>query len=145
MSEAFYEKFLGFFTQFMFLLFGALVTVEFLTFYVYLQNSVFFYVYDVAVLLTAMYAAKFFLNFREFKSDLYLFFPSNNIEGQQNEFSNAEFTELSLEACRLYRCGFSMPQIEEKLGFTHPTQVRRALNKGLKILLESYGEKHEET
>ena len=43
--------------------------------------------------------------------------------------------ELTLKVVKYYANGMSMPRIMKALGFTHPTQVNRALRKGIKQLL----------
>jgi hypothetical protein len=49
---------------------------------------------------------------------------------------NVNFNDSDcLKVCKLYGNGMSMPQIMKALGFTHPTQVNRALRKGIKLLL----------
>ena len=47
-----------------------------------------------------------------------------------------ETEDLPLKVCLLYRNRASLSEIERKLGFNHPTQVKRKLLEGLNILLE---------
>jgi hypothetical protein len=67
----------------------------------------------------------------------------NNIQLKDEpepEITVNENDELTLKVVKLYANGMSMPQIMKALGFTHPTQVNRALRKGIKQLLEKEGE-----
>jgi hypothetical protein len=61
----------------------------------------------------------------------------NNIQlKDEPEITVNENDELILKVVKLYANGMSMPQIMKALGFTHPTQVSRALRKGIKQLLK---------
>lgn len=147
MSEAFYNKFLSFFSRFIILVFLSISTFELLIFYFLNQNIAFLIAYDLGLLCSFVYGVHFFVKYREFKADLYLFFPSiaqtQNNEEEIKAKTGLINEELSLEVCRLYSRGCSFSDIEKKIGFSYPTQTKRELIKGLRVLLKNYGDLNE--
>ena len=143
MSEVFYAKFLGFFFNFAVLLFTSLLTLEFLLFYISSRNTIFFWAYDVSVLLVFFYGINFYSKFKHFQSDFYLFLPkTENITQkdeiiEKNPLLEKEDGDLSLKVCRLYANGESLYKIKDDLGISHIFQAKRLLVKGLKLLLKN--------
>ncbi len=140
MSLQFYENILSFFSMFTILILFVLGATELLLLYFFTKNVILYYAYVAFLFTSLMYGTRAYKQFREFKENLYLFIPS---EGEEKlEPLSLEVEDLPLKVAFYYRNGASLTQIKEDLGFSHPTQVKRELVKGLDILLQNY-QKHE--
>jgi hypothetical protein len=138
MSEAFFERF----TE---MLFGAIMIVLLFTSsimvllaYSFTQNMIFYYIYVGVLLFSFIYALNYSRQFRDFKENLYLLFPSEN--PKPIEPLNMEVEDLPLKVCLSYRNHASYEHIGKVLGI-HPEQAKRELIKGLDILLREYNER----
>lgn len=119
------------------------VTAELFFLYFSFQNIVLYYAYLGMLLFDSFYFIKYYLRFRAFRETLSqgLLFPLKN---NHSDFGTLELEDLEdtlLKVCLFYRNGSSLKDIAKDFGFTHPTQAKRQLQKGLHILLEFY-EKH---
>jgi len=145
LSQQFYERFVSLFFGFIILLMLAFVTVELIFFYFSMQNIIFYYAYLGMLLSDFFYFIKYYLQFRDFRETLSqgLLFPSNKESPSDLEPLETDGLEdVSLKVCLFYRNEASLNDIAKDFGFSHPTQAKRELIKGLDILLKSY-EKHE--
>lgn len=140
MSEGFYNHLLGFFLGMVVLFFSSSVTAESLTLFFLTGNSYFLTGFSLAFLATLFYGMRYLLKFREFKGDMYLYFPVTNEkiinpeETPENIINSSgqdcNFPEnLPFEVCRLYANDASLCEIQHQLGIKHPQQVKRLLIK----------------
>ena len=99
-------------------------------------------------MVTLFYSLNYFSRFRDFKEELYQFFPKLD-KLQLNYENSVNITEeidkniinnkdLPLRACRLYVQGETCAGIKQKFGLKHPEQAHRVLQKGIKQLLISF-------
>lgn len=145
MSEQFYERFMALFFNFFIVLILVLVTTESILLFIITQNIIFYYAYLGMLMFDFFYFIKYYLQFRDFRETLSqgLLFPSNKESPSDLEPLETDGLEdVSLKVCLFYRNEASLNDIAKDFGFSHPTQAKRELIKGLDILLKSY-EKHE--
>jgi len=139
MSEQFYERFMALFFNFFIVLILVLVTTESILLFIITQNIVFYIIYCGTLVICFLYGFRFFLQFRDFRKNLFLFLCSESLHSLNID----GLRDLALRICLFYRNGASLQDIAREFGLSHPTQAKRQLQKGLHILLEFY-EKHGE-
>jgi hypothetical protein len=143
-SEQLFDKLIGIFFRFFFLLFLMFVSIElsFLSLVYGFLNS--YLVWAFVVVALTVYLLKCYFDIREFREALSqgLLLPHKENEAEKLEPLNMDLEneDLALKVCLLYRNGASFPKIKRKLGFSHPTAVQRLLRKGLDVLLKTYKE-----
>jgi len=140
MTERFYEKFLSFFFSLAILLMLVFATVQLLIIYVFYGFYIFYVLYFWLVLFSSFYGFKWYLAFKDFQENLYLFIPNSRDSNPAIEPLNMEIDDLPLKVCLWYQQGAKFEDIQGDLGFTHPEQVKRELRKGLSFLLRFYNE-----
>jgi len=144
MSQQFYDRFISVFFGFVVLLILVLASTELILFYISTQNNVFYVIYCGTLIVCLLYGTKYYKEFRDFQTSLYLLIPSKYEKPSNLESLSIDgLQETPLKVCLFYRNGASYEEIKQVLGLSHPTQVKRQLIKGLDILLRSYekGEK----
>jgi len=142
LSERFYQKFLSLFSGFVMLLILFLVAIMVLLGYLISQNLVLYVGYCAILTFSAIYGTRYYMQFKDFKENLYLFIPQQQSQPEPLEPLNLEVEDLPLKVCVLYRNGASLNQIKREFGFSHVIISKRMLVKGLDTLLKCY-EKHE--
>ena len=148
MSQQFYSKLSQVLFGFV-VLFGLLiVNSEFLI--LSLLNpeiSAYYYGYMFLLGLSAIFGAKYILEYRRFRETLEqgLFCPSDvdRLVNSSDVEPLAIPDDKALAVCTYYHNGSTLTQIERNMGFTHPEQVKRHLLKGLDILLKEHAEKEQ--
>jgi len=93
------------------------------------QQILLYYASSMLWIICLLYLFKQFTQLKNFEQNI----DFKDEDGP--EITVNENDELTLKVVKLYANGMSMPQIMKALGFTHPTQVNRALRKGIKLLL----------
>lgn len=145
MSQVFYEKFTSLFFHFIILTILISATIELTLFYFSTQNFVFYITYLVTLVTSVFYGLRYYFEFRRFNELLSqgLLIPPERPENSnpQLEPLNMEGLEdVSLRACLCYANKATLVETAEFLGLPSPTQAKRELINGLRILLQSYNE-----
>jgi len=149
MSEKFYHKFLSLFSNFIILLVLIIASLQIFLVYASNQNMIWYVSYCVIIAFSIIYAIKYYLDFKNFKENLYLFIPNiPNNEDKHEEIEeplNIDIDDMdtSLKVCLDYQRGKGFPHIYKALGLKHPETARRELRKGLNFLLRFYNENKE--
>lgn len=97
--------------------------------------------------LTVYLSLKFYRNYKHYKANFHNFFlatnPYNTV--QEDFFGNntKDDEKRAFEACQIYAFHGSFDSVKEKLDLSEPTQAKRLVLKGIKLLIKNYGEKHE--
>ena len=125
------------FFNFFIVLILVLITTESILLFIITQNIVFYIIYSGTLVICFLYGFRFFMQFRAFRKNLFLFLCSENLHSLNID----DLRDLALRTCLFYRNGASLQDIAKEFGLSHPTQAKRQLQKGLHILLEFY-EKH---
>lgn len=146
MSQQFYSKLSNILFGFVVLLGLLIVNCEFLILYLLTPEiSAYYYSYMFLLGLSAIFGAKYILEYRRFRETLQqgLFCPSD-VDRLVNS-SDVEPLNIpedkALAVCAYYHNGSTLLQIQRNMGFTHPEQVKRHLLKGLDILLKEHQNK----
>jgi hypothetical protein len=93
--------------------------------------------------IAVLYGSRYYRNFQNFKANLGLFIPNNNENIQKIEPLDIDVDDKALQVCLYYRNGATLNKLKQDFGFTHPTQTKRELIKGLDFLLKFY-DKHKQ-
>lgn len=139
MSEKFFDKFLNFFFGFIVLLISILMVIIFILLWISSQNLIFYYGYIASFGFSVIYGIRYYLEFQNFRDNLYLFLP--NHEEKQLEPLSVNVEDLPLKVCLYYRNGATLESMKKDFGLSHANQVKRELVKGLDILLREHNEK----
>jgi len=137
MSKKLYNRFLSLISEFAVLLILFMIALEFLFFYSVTSDLTFYYGYIALTASFVLVGAKFFAEFRSFKENLHLLFPSDSA-GPYEPLEIDGLDDKSLKVCLHYRNKASFEEIRRKVGLNHPTQAKRELIKGLDFLLKFY-------
>jgi hypothetical protein len=137
-SEKFLDRFLGFFFGFVVLLIFVLTTIMLILLWISSQNLIFYYGYIASLGFSVFYGIKIYLEFQNFRENLYLFLPNSE---KQLEPLSIDIQDLPLKVCLYYRNGATLESMKEDFGLKHPNQVRRLLIEGLDILLKEHNAK----
>jgi len=136
---AFLNKVLGFFVEFLALMFMYMVVLQFTVFY-FMKGEVIFYYASIGVLGVAIcFSVNIVKDFQHFH-DIYEENISNSkLNVELNKPLNVEVKERALKACLLYRNGDSFKQITQKLRLGNESNTSiRLVRKGLDILLKEH-------
>jgi hypothetical protein len=144
MSRQFYDRALSIFLHFVVVFAAFSVAGQLLVTYVLFQNQFIYACFLIDLVFTGFFGITFFKRLHDFKGNLELFVPENEIVKEKIEPLNIQVDDKPLKICLWYRNGATLEEIRQNLCLNHATQVRRELQKGLTFLLKFYDEHKEE-
>jgi hypothetical protein len=144
MSRQFYDRALSIILHFVVLFAAFSIAGQLLITYVLFQNQLVYVCFLTDIVLSGFFGITFFKRLHDFKGNLDLFVPENQIIKEKIEPLNIQVDDKPLKVCLCYRNGATLNEIKRNLGLGHATQVRRELQKGLTFLLQFYDEHKEE-
>jgi hypothetical protein len=144
LSESFFNHYLDFFLGFIVIMLGSLAAITCVILFAITQSSWLLAAISTATMATLYYGMRYLAKFREFKEQLYLYFPkiennmlkTENITNEIKEICKID-EELPLKCVRLFSKGLTYRGIQNQLALKHPQQVKRLLDKGIRNLLEA--------
>lgn len=145
MTEAFYSKILEIIGQFLFFLISIIGLTIFLISWLMTGMQIFYTAWLTSMACSLLFFIWFYFNFKQLTEKVSLYFPKAIGDSTEPPMQDKVLSDNdALNACIYYEQGASLNDIRDSLGLDHPTQVKRLLRKGLKILIMNY-RKNEET
>lgn len=134
MSQALYERFLLFLIKCLFLTVSIAVVGLFAILYVLVPNVYFFFGFCVSLYWISIFSLYFYMNYQDFQDDFHLLIP-NSQQQKQEPLTVDVGEDLALRAALYYEQGSTYMGIANNLGLKYEEAARRAVKRGLRILL----------